>query len=148
MFWPPDAKNWLIWKDPDVGKDWRQKEKGMTVDEMIWWHHWLNGHEFEWTPGVGDWRETWRAAIHEVAKSRTWLSDWTELIREFFLILEVNLIPVVSESSWKRGGGVSSQLTALLWFTVWGRRTGKHNSSLLSWSPPPFYTEEAALNLA
>ena len=45
--WPPDAKNWLIWKDPDAGKDWRQEEKGMTQDEMVGWHHRLNGHEFE-----------------------------------------------------------------------------------------------------
>ena len=41
--WPPDAKNWLIWRDPDAGKDWRQEEKGMTEDEMVGWHHWLNG---------------------------------------------------------------------------------------------------------
>ena len=47
ILWPPDAKNWLIWKDPDAGKDWRQEEKGMTEDEMVGWHHWLNGHEFE-----------------------------------------------------------------------------------------------------
>ena len=46
-FGPPDAKNWLIWKDPDAGKDWRQEEKGTTEDEMVGWHHWLNGHEFE-----------------------------------------------------------------------------------------------------
>ena len=54
ILWPPDAKSWLIWKDPDAGKDWRQEEKGMTEDEMVEWHHWLNGHESEWTPGVGD----------------------------------------------------------------------------------------------
>ena len=47
ILWPPDAKKWLIWKDPDAGKDWRQDDKGMTEDEMVWWHHWLNGHEFE-----------------------------------------------------------------------------------------------------
>ena len=46
MLWPPDAKSWLIWKGPNAGKDWRQKEKGMTEDEMAGWHHWLNGHEF------------------------------------------------------------------------------------------------------
>ena len=46
IFWPPDVKNWLIWKDPDAGKDWRQEEKG-TTDEMLGWHHWLNRHEFE-----------------------------------------------------------------------------------------------------
>ena len=49
-----DLKNWLIWKDPDAGKDWRQEEKGTTENEMVGWHHWLNGHEFEWTLGVGD----------------------------------------------------------------------------------------------
>ena len=53
LLWPPDAKNWLIWKDPDAGKDWRQ-EKGMTEDEMVGWPHWLNGHEFEQALGVGD----------------------------------------------------------------------------------------------
>ena len=47
VLWPPDAKNWLIGKDPDAGKDWRQEEKGTTEDEMFGWHHWLNGHEFE-----------------------------------------------------------------------------------------------------
>jgi len=47
IFWPPNAKNWLIWKDPDVGKDWRQEGKGMTEDEMVGWHHQLNGYEFE-----------------------------------------------------------------------------------------------------
>ena len=46
IFWPSDAKNWLIGKDPDAGKDWRQEKKGVTEDEMIGWHHWLNGHEF------------------------------------------------------------------------------------------------------
>ena len=49
-----DAKSWLIGKDPDAGKDWGQEEKGMTEDEMIKWHHRLNGHGFGWTPGVGD----------------------------------------------------------------------------------------------
>ena len=47
ILWPPDKKNWLIWKDPDTGKDWRQEEKGMTEDEMVEWYHWLNGEEFE-----------------------------------------------------------------------------------------------------
>ena len=47
ILWPPDVKNWLIGKDPDAGKDWRREEKGTTEDEMVGWHHWLNGHEFE-----------------------------------------------------------------------------------------------------
>ena len=51
---PPDEESWLIWKDPDAGKDWGQEEKGMTEDEMVGWHHWHNGRGFGWTPGVGD----------------------------------------------------------------------------------------------
>ena len=54
VLWPPDVKNWLIWKDPDAGKDWRWEEEGMTEDEMVGWHHRLNGHEFEQAMGVGD----------------------------------------------------------------------------------------------
>ena len=46
ILWPPDAKSWLLWKDPDAGRDWGQEEKGMTEDEMVGWHHWLNGHGF------------------------------------------------------------------------------------------------------
>ena len=47
ILWPPDVMNWLIWKDPDAGNDWRQEEKGMTENEMVGWHHWLDGYEFE-----------------------------------------------------------------------------------------------------
>ena len=54
IVWPPDAKSWLIWKDLDAGKDWGQEEKGTTENEMAGWHHWLNGHGFGWTLGVGD----------------------------------------------------------------------------------------------
>ena len=82
ILWSPDVKSWLIWKDPDAGKDWRQEKKGTTVDEMAGWHHCLNGHEFGWTLGVGDGLEAWRAVVHWVAKSWTWLSDWTELKKE------------------------------------------------------------------
>ena len=54
VLWPPHAKSWLIGKDSDAGRDWEQEEKGTTEDEMAGWHHWLNGRESEWTPGVGD----------------------------------------------------------------------------------------------
>ena len=57
ILWPPDVKNCLIWKDPDAGKDWGQEEKGTTEDKMVRWHHWLNGHGFRWTRGVGDGQE-------------------------------------------------------------------------------------------
>ena len=54
VLWPPHAKSWLIGKDSDAGRDWGQEEKRMTEDEMAGWHHWLDGRESEWTPGVGD----------------------------------------------------------------------------------------------
>ena len=54
IFWPPDAKSWLILEDPDAGKDGGQEAKGMTEDEMVRWYHRLNGHGFGWTPGIGD----------------------------------------------------------------------------------------------
>ena len=85
ILWPPDAKSWLIWKDPDAGKDWRWEEKGTTEDEMVGWHHWLDGHEFEWTLGSWWWtgREAWCAAVHGVAElDRTeWLNwrTWKQL---------------------------------------------------------------------
>ena len=54
ILWPPDVKNWLLGTDPDTGKDWRREEKGMKEDEMVEWHHWQNGHEFEQAPRVSD----------------------------------------------------------------------------------------------
>ena len=54
ILWPPDVKNWLIRNDPNAGKDWRQEEKEMTEDEMVGWHHWLDGHESEQALGVGE----------------------------------------------------------------------------------------------
>ena len=76
---PPHAKGWLIGKDPAAGRDWWQEEKGTTEDEMAGWHHWLDGRESEWTLGVGDGQEAWRAATHGVIKSQTRLKDSTEL---------------------------------------------------------------------
>ena len=80
VLWLPHTKSWLIGKDCDAGRDWGQEQKGMTEDEMAGWYHRLDGCEFEWIPGVGDGQEAWPAAIYGVTKSRTWLSDWSDLI--------------------------------------------------------------------
>ena len=79
ILWPPDANSWLIWKDPDAGKGWRQEEKGMTEDEMVGWHHWVDGHEFEKTLGVGDGQGRLACCSPWVTKSQTQLSDWTDM---------------------------------------------------------------------
>ena len=78
ILWPPDVKNWLLRKDPDAGKDWRQEEKGATEDEIVGWHHWLNGHEFEQAQELVMDREAWRAAVHGHKELDT--TEWTELI--------------------------------------------------------------------
>ena len=82
ILWPPDAKSWLIWQDPGAGKDWGQEEKGTTENEMVGWHHRLNGHGFGWTLGVGDGQGglaccgSWS---HKELDTTEWL-NWTELV--------------------------------------------------------------------
>ena len=85
VLWPPHANSWLVGKDLDAGRDWGQEEKGTTEDEMAGSHHQLDGHEFEWTPGVGDGQGGLCAAIHGVANNQTQLSDWTELKWKTFI---------------------------------------------------------------
>ena len=81
ILWPPDLKNWLIAKDPDAGKDWRQEEKGKTEDEMVGWYHWLDAHEFEQPPGVGDGQGSvaccspWGCKESNMTEWLNWLTD-------------------------------------------------------------------------
>ena len=77
ILWPPDVKSWLIWKNPDAGKDWRQEEKRMTEDKMCRWHLWLNGHEFEQALGDGKGQGSLVCCSPWGPKSQTRLSDWT-----------------------------------------------------------------------
>ena len=82
ILWPPHVKSWLIGKDPGAGRDWGQEEMGTMEDEMAGWHHWLDRHEFEWTPGVGDGQgglsccDSWGCKESDTTE---WL-NWTELM--------------------------------------------------------------------
>ena len=80
ILWPSDAKNWLIWKDPDAGQDWRWEEKGMTEDEMVVWHHQLNGYEFEQTPGDSEGQGSLACCSPRGRKEsdRTERQNWTD----------------------------------------------------------------------
>ena len=80
----PDVKSWLTGQDPGAGKDWRQKEKGTTEDEMVGWHHRLNRHEFEQTVGDSEGQEAWRAEVPGVTKGWAQFSNWTTTTN-FFL---------------------------------------------------------------
>ena len=79
VLWPPDGKNWFTGKDPDAGKNCRWEEKRTTEDEMVRWHHRLNGHEFEQAPRVIEGQGGLVCCSHGVTKIQTLLSDWTEL---------------------------------------------------------------------
>ena len=91
VLWPPHAKSWLIGKDSDAGRDWGQEEKGMTEDEMAGWHHWLDGHESEWLPGVGDGQGGLACCDSRGCKESdmTERQNWTEL-----------RLAVIVETSW------------------------------------------------
>ena len=90
VLWPPHVKSWLIGKDSDAGRDWRQEEKGTTEDEMAGWHHRLDGHEFGWTPGVGDGQgslvccDSWGRKESDMTEGL----NWTELNWKVILYLE------------------------------------------------------------
>ena len=97
ILWPPDAKNWLSGKDPDAGKDWSQEETGMTEDEMVGWHHRLDGHEFEQALGVGD-------GLGDLACYRPWghkESDTTEQLNWTVSLTGLSQWLVSLKSQWR-----------------------------------------------
>ena len=145
ILWPPDGKSWLIWKDPDAGKDWGQEEKGTTEDEMVGWHHQPNGQEGRLQELVID-REAWRAAVHGVTKTDrlNWtgvprgLSWWLSRKESTCNAGDVGLFPGSGRSL---GGGHSNQSNilagkirkshgqrSLICCSLWGHRVG-HNWS-------------------
>ena len=99
ILWPPDAKNRLIWKDPDAGKDWRQEEKGTTEDEMVGWHHRLKGHEFEQAPGAGDGQGSlvccspWGHKESDTTEQLNWIYEMKKLAK-------MSLITIINDESW------------------------------------------------
>ena len=115
ILWLPDAKRWLIWKDPDAGKDWGQEEKGMTEEEMVGWHYQLNGHEFESTPGVGDGQgglvccSPWGCKESDTTERLKWteLNQWQDTILVFLCLIYFtqynNLISIFSLSFLSQG---------------------------------------------
>ena len=103
VLWLPPAKNWIIGKDSDAGRDWGQEKKGMTEDEMAGWHHCLHGHEFEWTPGVGDGQgglvccNSWCCKESDMTEQL----NWTELNW-----MSGGIIPIILGKGWFPGFGL------------------------------------------
>ena len=112
ILWPPHAKSWLTGKDPDAGRDWGQEEKGTTEDKMVGWHHRLNVHEFEWTPGVGDGQgglvcsDSWGRKESDMTE---WL-NWTEL-------RSLQSIRVIYTSRWS-GATLFDCFSPNIWLSV------------------------------
>ena len=103
---PPDAKGWFTGKDPDAGKDWGHEEKGMTEDEMVGWHHRLDGHRFGWTPGVGDGQgglaccaswgcrvgHNWATELTEAEYIKKRCQEYTELLHKKILMTQITMM--------------------------------------------------------
>ena len=140
--WPPHAKSWLIGKDSDAGRDWGQEEKGTTEDEMAGCHHWLSGHEFEWTPGVGDEQEglaccdSWGLKESDTTERLNWTElNWTQTKAAF---LNGSLQVQLSGSDFSYSLH-NSELIAFRYIAKAEKAMAPHSSSL-AWKIP--WTEE------
>ena len=104
ILWPPHVKSWLIGKDPDAGRDWEQEEKGKAEDEMAGWHHQLDGHQFEWSPGVGDGHgglacfNSWGCKESDTTEQLNW-TEWAHIPWSSFLECWILIQPAFSLSS-------------------------------------------------
>ena len=107
ILWPPDVKSWLIWKDPDAGKDWG-KEKGMTDHEMVGWHHWLDGHGFGWTPGVGDGQGglacccSWNRKELNMTEWLNWICYGLSCVLQNSYIIALTFVMLECDCIWRR----------------------------------------------
>ena len=144
VLWPPDAKNWLIGKDPDAGKDWRQEEKGTTEDEMVGWCHRFYGMSLSKLRELMMDREAWHATVHEVAKNRTQPCNWSELFPVCFssLITKMSVFNLVISCL---------TISNLSWFMDLTFRLPIQYCSLQHQtllSPPSIFTTECRFHLA
>ena len=149
VLWPPDAKNWLIGKDTDAGKDWRPEKKGTTEDENVGWHHQLNGHEFEQAPEVGDGQgnlafcSPWGHKESDTTKWLNWteisfLTEWNELCSQFYfspakkshLCNENYVLNYKLLSPWATGPSLSLNLTNLTKLAVIPQPVVKPNTGV------------------
>ena len=108
VLWPPDAKNWFTGNYSDAGKDWGQKEKAMTEDEMVGWHHWLDGHEFERSPGIGDRQGSlacyspWGHKQLDMTEQLKWTDVMNMAEHKLSLSIRVLLLAGRREMNWRR----------------------------------------------
>ena len=130
VLWPPDATSWLIWKGPDAGKDWGQEEEGITEDEMVGWHHRLNGHGFGWTPGVGDGQGSlaccgsWGRKESDTTEQLNWtelMVQWDSINNSPASAGEVGSIP---ESGRSLGKEMATHSSILAWEIPWTEKPG------------------------
>ena len=132
IFWPLDVKNWLIGKDPDAEKDWRQEKTRMREDEMVGWHHWLNGHEFEHSLGVCDGQGSLVCCSPWGCKEldKTEQLNWTELSRctsdkePIYQCRRHKVVGSIPESRRSPGGGHSNPLSILASRIPWTEESG------------------------
>ena len=103
ILWPPHEKSWITEKDPDARKNWGQEEKGMTEDEMVGWHHWLNGHEAGWTLGVGDGQGgpaccgSWGCKESDTTEQL----NWTEVNPIILFSRKFGIMPLFFSNTWQ-----------------------------------------------
>jgi len=138
---PPHAKNWLIGKDSDAGRDWGQEEKGTTEDEMAGWHHWLDGRESEWTPGVGD-GQGGLACCDSWGRKE---SDTTERLIWSDLIIENILRPLtkgwIISAEWISRMLLVRSRYLLTWFHCFGMWLTDSNLRLQKWPSAYIFPE-------